>query len=142
MPKVGVKLLKDFAKLPEFKSKGAACADGYAVEDVIIPPGAIAMVGLGIALEIPTGYEVQVRQRSGLASKGIIVANSPGTVDEDYTGEIKVILFNSTKDCVGIRIGDRVCQLAVRQVEQTYFVPVNSIRDTERGSNGFGSTGR
>lgn len=100
------------------------------------------MVSTGLALEIPPGYEGQVRPRSGLAAReGVTVLNAPGTIDSDYRGEVKVILINHGADPVSISDGDRVAQLVFARVEQTELEEVESLERTHRGEGGFGSTG-
>ena len=132
------------AVVPEYKTAGAAGADIYALvsEPVTIPAGKFAMVPTGLFFEIPEGYEVQVRPRSGLAAKnGVTVLNTPGTIDSDYRGEIKVILINlGDKDFV-INSGDRIAQMVVAPVTQATFQITDSLSETERGTGGFGSTG-
>ena len=128
--------------LPAYATAGAAGMDVVAAEDVVIAPGARHAVGTGLALAIPHGFEVQVRPRSGLALKhGITVPNTPGTIDSDYRGELKVILINhGTCDFVVTR-GDRIAQLVVAPVVQGAWLEVAELDDTARGTGGFGSTG-
>jgi len=137
------KLHKD-AEIPKYATPGSAGMDIKSIEDVIIGPGRTRIVSTGIAADIPDGYEIQVRPRSGLAAKhGITVLNSPGTVDSDYTGEIKVILHNVRDEKYEIKKGDRIAQLVLARVAKLPVEEVNDIeKDTERGSGGFGSTGR
>lgn len=112
-------------------------------EQVVIAPGDRVMVPTGISLEIPAGFEAQVRPRSGLALKhGVTVLNSPGTVDADYRGEVCVILANLGREAFVINRGDRIAQIVIAQVTQARLVEVAALSDTERGSGGFGSTGR
>lgn len=130
--------------LPEYKTKGASGMDlPAAVESpVTIKPGEYTTVPTGIYLEIPDGYEGQVRPRSGLAAKhGVTVLNTPGTIDSDYRGEIMVILINLGKESYVIQRGDRIAQLIVSKYERISFVPVFSVEATERGEGGFGHTG-
>lgn len=131
----------DNGKLPVFKTSGAACADCFArTEDVFfVNPGETIKIPLGFALELPSGYEAQIRPRSGLSAKGIICGF--GTVDEDYRGEVCAILSNNTKDDFLVRDGDRIAQVAIRKTESVTFVLSESLSDTERGDKGFGSTG-
>jgi dUTP pyrophosphatase len=128
--------------LPAYATAGAAGMDVVAAEDVTLAPGARHAVATGLALAIPPGYEVQVRPRSGLALKfGITVPNSPGTIDSDYRGELKVILINHGAEPFAVRRGDRVAQLVLAPVVQAAWVEVDALDDTARGTSGFGSTG-
>jgi dUTP pyrophosphatase len=128
--------------LPAYATSGAAGMDVVSAEDVTIAPGGRHAVATGLALAIPPGYEVQVRPRSGLALKhGITVPNTPGTIDSDYRGELKVILINHGADAFAIRRGDRVAQLVLAPVVQAGWLEVDELDETERGSGGFGSTG-
>ena len=113
-----------------------------AAEDVTLAPGARHAVATGIAVAIPHGFEIQVRPRSGLALKhGITVPNTPGTIDSDYRGEVKVILINHGSDAFEIRRGDRIAQLVLAPVTRASWLPVDELDETERGEGGFGSTG-
>ena len=128
--------------LPAYATAGAAGMDVVAAEDAVIAPGARYAVGTGLALAIPHGFEVQVRPRSGLALKhGITVPNTPGTIDSDYRGELKVILINHGADDFAITRGDRIAQLVVAPVVQGAWLEVAELDDTARGAGGFGSTG-
>jgi dUTP pyrophosphatase len=128
--------------LPAYATVGAAGMDVVAAEDAVIAPGARYAVGTGLALAIPHGFEVQVRPRSGLALKhGITVPNTPGTIDSDYRGELKVILINHGADDFTITRGDRIAQLVVAPVVQGAWLEVAELDDTARGAGGFGSTG-
>ena len=145
MQSVEVKVLKqDGAVLPEYKTIGAAGADVCALLDspAEILPGKRKIIPTGLFFEIPVGYEIQVRPRSGLAAKnGVTVLNTPGTIDSDYRGEVKVILINLGTEPFTINNGDRIAQLIVAPVTGGAFTPVASLDETERGSGGFGSTG-
>ena len=128
--------------LPAYATAGAAGMDVLAAEDVSLAPGARHAVATGLALAIPPGYEIQVRPRSGLALKhGISVPNTPGTIDSDYRGELKVIVINHGAEPFAIARGDRVAQLVLAPVTQAEWDEVDALEDTERGSGGFGSTG-
>jgi dUTP pyrophosphatase len=128
--------------LPVYATDGAAGMDVVSAEDVTIAPGARHAVATGLAMAIPTGYEVQVRPRSGLALKhGITVPNTPGTIDSDYRGELKVILINHGTDPFEIRRGDRVAQLVLAPVTRGAWLVVDELDGTARGEGGFGSTG-
>ena len=110
---------------------------------LILAPGKHAMVPTGLAIALPPGFEAQVRPRSGLAAKhGVTVLNSPGTIDADYRGEISVILINHGEAAFAIRRGERIAQMVIAPVVQAQLVPVTTLSATERGSGGFGSTGR
>ena len=128
--------------LPSYASDGAAGMDVIAAEDVSLTPGARHAVATGLSLAIPGGYEIQVRPRSGLALKhGITVPNTPGTIDSDYRGELKVILINHGTEAFAIRRGDRIAQLVLAPVVQATFEEVGELDETSRGAGGFGSTG-
>jgi len=128
--------------LPAYATEGAAGMDVLAAEDVTLAPGQRHAVATGLALAIPQGYEIQVRPRSGLALKhGITVPNTPGTIDSDYRGELKVILINHGAEQFAIARGDRVAQLVLAPVTQAAWEEVEALDATERGAGGFGSTG-
>lgn len=130
--------------LPAYGSAGAAAVDFLAAIEapMEIPPGARALVPTGLAVALPAGYELQVRPRSGLALKhGILVANAPGTVDEDYRGEIKVILLNAGTEPFRVERGMRLAQGVLAPVTRIRWVEVESLNETARGQGGFGSTG-
>jgi len=128
--------------LPAYATDGAAGMDVLAAEDVTLPPGGRHAVASGFAVAIPPGYEIQVRPRSGLALKhGITVPNTPGTIDSDYRGELKVILINHGAEPFAIHRGDRVAQLVLAPVTQARWREVAELDETARGSGGFGSTG-
>lgn len=128
--------------LPAYATAGAAGMDVLAAEDVTLAPGARHAVATGLAMAIPEGYEIQVRPRSGLALKhGISVPNTPGTIDSDYRGELKVILINHGTEPFEISRGDRIAQLVLAPVVQAGWVEVDELDETVRGAGGFGSTG-
>ena len=129
-------------ELPGYATDGAAGMDVLSAEDVTIAPGARQAVASGLALAIPAGFEVQVRPRSGLALKhGISVPNTPGTIDSDYRGELKVILINHGSDPFEIRRGDRIAQLVLAPVIRATWLVAEELDETARGEGGFGSTG-
>lgn len=131
--------------LPQYETQSAAGLDVRAniTESVVLGPLQRAMVPTGLYVELPEGYEMQVRPRSGLAAKhGISVANSPGTIDPDYRGEIRVILVNLSNDSFELRPGERIAQLVVARFERIAWEPVGALSETDRGTGGFGSTGR
>ena len=127
---------------PNYKTAGSAGADLHSLVGLTLGPGDIRLLRTGIALQIPAGYEGQIRSRSGLASKGIFVLNAPGTIDSDYTGEIKVILMNASKEGYNIAEQDRIAQIVFANVENANIEMVNELDTTIRGGNGFGSTGK
>lgn len=141
---VRVKRLPHFAglELPAYATEGAAGMDVLAAEDVTLAPGARHAVATGLAVAIPPGFEIQVRPRSGLALKhGISVPNTPGTIDSDYRGELKVIVINHGAESFAVRRGDRIAQLVLAPVTRAVWEPVKELDLTERGAGGFGSTG-
>ena len=130
--------------LPAYQSAHAAAMDLHAAvrEPLTIEPGRIALVGCGFAMALPAGYEAQVRPRSGLASKqGLTVVNTPGTVDADYRGEVKVALVNLGREAVAIERGMRIAQLVVAPVTRIAWETVSELPASDRGTGGFGSTG-
>lgn len=144
MTVIGVFKRLECAKLPKFAHENweDACADVYAAESKYMAPGSTEIIDTGITLAIPPDWEVQVRSRSGLAARGIIVANSPGTIDYSYTGPLKVILHNLTPGYFKVEVGDRIAQLAARQVPKVAYVEIDRKPDgTTRGEGGLGSTG-
>ena len=129
-------------ELPAYATAGAAGMDVVSAEDVALAPGARHAVATGLSVAIPEGYEIQVRPRSGLALKhGISVPNTPGTIDSDYRGELKVILINLGTEPFIIHCGDRIAQLVLAPVTRAGWVEVDELDDTARGAAGFGSTG-
>jgi dUTP pyrophosphatase len=128
--------------LPGYATAGAAGMDVVSAEDLTLAAGARHAVATGLAVAIPPGYEIQVRPRSGLALRhGISVPNSPGTIDSDYRGELKVILINHGSEAFEIRRGDRIAQLVLAPVTQASWLEVEELDETARGEGGFGSTG-
>tara|TARA_R110002072_G_scaffold98992_1_gene217810 strand:+ start:3529 stop:3978 length:450 start_codon:yes stop_codon:yes gene_type:complete len=130
--------------LPAYETAQSAGMDLAAAIDapVTLPPGGRAMVPTGLAIALPAGYEAQIRPRSGLAAKnGVTVLNTPGTVDADYRGEVKVILINLGDEAFEIDRGMRIAQMVIAPVTQAGFTEVDSLPETARGAGGFGSTG-
>ncbi len=128
--------------LPKKQTPGSAGSDLVAAVDVELLPGARALVSCGIAIAVPPGFEGQVRPRSGLALKhGVTCLNSPGTIDSDYRGEVRVLLVNLGQEAHTVKRGDRIAQLIVAAVPVSRFVEVEELENTSRGSGGFGSTG-
>lgn len=133
----------DRMPLPAYATAAAAGMDVVAAEDVTLAPGTRHAVATGFAIAIPDGYEVQVRPRSGLALKhGVTCLNTPGTIDSDYRGEVKVILANLGHEPFVVRRGDRIAQLVPAPVVRAELVETDALDETVRGSGGFGSTGR
>ena len=129
--------------LPSYATTGAAGLDVVAAEDVTLAPGQRHAVATGFAIAIPAGFEVQVRPRSGLALKhGVTCLNTPGTIDEDYRGEVKVILANLGSEPFEVRRGERIAQLVPAPVVKARFDEVAQLEQTKRGAGGFGSTGQ
>ena len=129
-------------ELPGYATDGAAGMDVLSAEDLTLASGARHAVATGLALAIPVGFEVQVRPRSGLALKhGITVPNTPGTIDSDYRGELKVILINHGSEPFEVRRGDRIAQLVLAPVTRAAWQVVEELDETARGEGGFGSTG-
>lgn len=138
---INVKRLDETLPLPDYQTVGSSGLDLYSSGDFFLAPGDFKMIPTGIALEIPPGYEGEVRARSGLASKfGIGVLNSPGTIDSDYRGEIKVILFNLSKKDFEVKRGNRIAQLIISKVEKVNLREVKELKITKREDGGFGST--
>ena len=142
--RVSIKRLEHGADLPlpAYATQGAAGMDVVAAQPVTLEPGQLCAVPTGFALAIPVGYEIQVRPRSGLAFKhGITVPNTPGTIDSDYRGELRVLLINHGTEAFSIERGDRVAQLVLAPVQQAAWDEVEELGATARGEGGFGSTG-
>lgn len=140
---IGIELMTETAKLPVYSTEEAAGADLCSAEAVMILPNEYRVIRTGLRMDIPKGYHVEIRSRSGLAAKhGVFVLNSPGTIDSDYTGEVGVILCNVSQKPFIIAIGDRIAQMVVMKHETVDFHQVVSVdKTTERGSGGFGHTG-
>ncbi len=136
-------LIVTSGEVPKYAQPGDAGADLRSSQAIVIQPGERATVPTGMAIALPAGYVGLVHSRSGLAAKnGIMVLNSPGTIDAGYRGEIKVTLLNTDKsEPFEIKVGDRIAQLLVQQVEQARFIEVEFLTDSNRGDGGFGSTG-
>ena len=133
----------DGLPLPQYASEAAAGLDITSAEDLLLEPGRRHAFGTGLAIEIPHGFEVQVRPRSGLAIKhGITCLNTPGTIDSDYRGEVKVILINLGEEPFQVRRGERIAQLVPAPVLRAHFSETRELEESVRGSGGFGSTGQ
>lgn len=142
LPELRICRLKAEARLPAYAHEGDAGLDLFACEAVRIPPGGIARVGTGVAVELPPGTEGQVRPRSGLAARcGVTVLNAPGTVDEGYRGEVAVLLINHGREPFQVLPGMRIAQLVVAPVVRVRVVEAEQLTDSTRGTGGFGSTG-
>jgi dUTP pyrophosphatase len=144
MTKIQIKKLSNSVSIPKYETPGSSGMDiaAHIKESITIEPGEKALVSSGFSIAVPKGYEVQIRPRSGLAAKkNITVLNTPGTIDADYRGEIKVILINLGKEKFVIENGDRIAQMVVCPVVQASMEEVKELSDTERGLGGFGSTG-
>ncbi|MBI5225649.1 dUTP diphosphatase [Candidatus Micrarchaeota archaeon] len=142
---VAIKVRIEAGKLPQYMSEHASGADVCSSnsQPIEIACGSTALVPTGLFLEIPEGYEVQVRPRSGLAFKhGVTILNAPGTIDSDYRGELKILLVNHGPVPYAVQPGERVAQLVVQKVEKAVFEPSSELKSTERGHGGFGSTGK
>ncbi len=146
MKEVKVKVVKsEGAKLPRYMTEGSAGMDVHAhiEEDILLKPLERVLVPTGLKIEIPHGYEVQVRPRSGLAIKhGITLLNTPGTIDSDFRGEIKVIMINISNDDFIIKADERIGQLVLNKVYKCVWTESKELEDTQRGQGGFGHTGK
>ena len=144
MTKIQIKKLSNEVLTPKYETSGSSGMDiaAYIERDIIINPGEKALIPTGFSLSVPRGYEVQIRPRSGLAvKKGVTVLNTPGTIDSDYRGEIKVILINLSKDEFSVKNGERIAQMVVCPIKQVIVEEVKELTETIRGVGGFGSTG-
>ena len=144
MTKILIKRLSKEISLPKYETAGSSGMDLAAniVDNISIDPGKTAIIPTGLALSVPKGFEVQIRPRSGLAAKKkISVLNTPGTIDSDYRGEIKVILINQGQETFKVEKGLRIAQMVVCPVVQAQIKEVEDLSETERGKGGFGSTG-
>jgi dUTP pyrophosphatase len=128
--------------LPKYQTQGSAGMDLMSNETINIPPNMVYAVDTGISIELPFGYEAQVRTRSGMSLKDIVVNNAPGTIDSDFRGRIRVILKNQSNVPYRVTMGDRIAQLVVAKVEKVEWVEADSMTETLRGERGFGSSGK
>ena len=145
MVKILVKKFDKNIKLPVYKTSGSSGMDlvAYIKKKITINPGETAMISTGIAVAIPKNYEIQIRPRSGLAAKkGISVLNTPGTIDSDYRGEIKIILINLSKKKFIVKLGDRIAQMILCPIAKGKLKEVKNLPKTVRDKRGFGSTGK
>ena len=144
MTKIQIKKLSKSVSIPKYETQGSSGMDiaAHIEDNIIINPGEKALVPTGFSIAIPKGYEIQIRPRSGLAAKkNVTVLNTPGTIDADYRGEIKVILINLGKEKFTVENGERIAQMVVCPVVQAILEEVKELSDTQRGLSGFGSTG-
>ncbi len=140
--KIKIQKIHPNALIPKYQTEGSSGFDLHAVEEVMIKPHGVGLVKIGICLSLEVGYELQVRTRSGLAlNHQVMVLNSPGTVDNDYRGEIKVILANLSDKDFKVQVGDRIAQGVVQKTYKAEFIECEQLDETLRGSGGFGSTG-
>ena len=142
---VKVKRLHPEAKLPTKATTGSVCHDVYASESRMVGSGAVVPVPTGLAFEVPDGCMLEIRPRSGLSSEGLAIANSPGTLDSDYRGELMILMLRavSPSDSMWlIDVGDRIAQIKLVRVPEIEFLEVDELSETVRGEGGFGSTGR
>ncbi|WRG06419.1 dUTP diphosphatase [Helicobacter pylori] len=140
--KIKIQKIHPNALIPKYQTDGSSGFDLHAVEEVMIKPHSVGLVKIGICLSLEAGYELQVRTRSGLAlNHQVMVLNSPGTVDNDYRGEIKVILANLSDKDFKVQVGDRIAQGVVQKTYKAEFIECEQLDETLRGSGGFGSTG-
>ncbi len=130
-------------KLPDYQTAGASGMDVCAAESLVLAPGETRLVATGFSMSLPMGYEAQLRPRSGLAAHHqLTLLNSPGTIDSDFRGEVKVILTNLGKEPFEVKIGERIAQMVICKVERPIIRIVEALDETARGSGGFGHTGR
>ncbi|WRD23782.1 dUTP diphosphatase [Helicobacter pylori] len=140
--KIKIQKIHPNALVPKYQTEGSSGFDLHAVEEVMIKSHSVGLVKIGICLSLEVGYELQVRTRSGLAlNHQVMVLNSPGTVDNDYRGEIKVILANLSDKDFKVQVGDRIAQGVVQKTYKAEFIECERLDETSRGSGGFGSTG-
>ena len=138
-----IKKIHSDAVIPSYVHEGDAGFDLVSVEDYVLRPGERRAIGTGLQVEIPEGYEMQIRPRSGLAFKqGVTVLNSPGTIDVGYRGEIKVILVNHGDGNYEVKKGERIAQGVINELPKVTIVEVSELSETARGEGGFGSTGK
>ena len=139
---MGFKKLHKNAKLPTYGTRESACMDLYAIEDYYIRPGMVVLIRTGLAFEIPNGYEIQIRPRSSAIKNQLLILNTPGTVDADYRGEVMVGVKNISAVDYAVKKGNRIAQMALKEVPLVLLHEVKELSDTERGGSGFGHTGK
>ena len=140
--KIKVKKTHEHAIIPKYEHKGDSGMDVFSMETLLIPPMRRTLVNTGLAFEVPKGYEIQVRPKSGLALKeGITVLNTPGTIDSNYRGELGIVLINHSSKPYLVEKGKKIAQIVLQRVETIAFKEVKELKGTTRGAGGFGSTG-
>ena len=140
--KIKIQKINNDAVIPHYVHRGDAGMDLYSVEEVILAAGERKLIGTGLKFEIPMGFELQVRPKSGLAANfGVTVLNAPGTVDSGYRGEVKVILYNSSKNDYQVKRGEKIAQAVIAKYEEAEIEEATELGETSRGDGGFGSTG-
>ncbi len=143
MPTVKIKKLHPDAVTPEYKTWGSAGADLVSIQDLDIQPGKVGAVSLGFSVSFSPAFEIQIRPRSGLAANyAVTVVNTPGTIDSDYRGPMKVLLINHGDKTFKVSKGDRVAQMVLNPISRAHFEEMETLDETERGAGGFGSTGK
>lgn len=141
--RIGFKKLHKDAVLPSYSREGDACMDIRATEEVLIPAGERRLVKTGLAVELPKGYKLSVKPRSGLAlNHGLTVLNTPGTVDGNYKGEIGVVIINTSKGYYTVEVGERIAQIEIEEVLEVETFEIDELTESNRGDEGFGSSGR
>jgi dUTP pyrophosphatase len=139
---VKIKRIDKGLPLPAYAHTGDAGCDLYSRDEIILKPGERTLIGTGIAIALPIGHAAFIQPRSGLAAKyGITIVNTPGLIDCQYRGEIKVILLNTDKESFTVKRGDKIAQMVIQKVEEATFIEAEELEETERGDGGFGSTG-
>ena len=138
---MGFKKLHKNAQMPTYGTTGSACMDLYVVEDYYIKSGYVVLMRTGLAFEVPYGYEIQIRPRSSAVKNQLLILNTPGTVDSDYRGEVRIGVKNISNTGVSVKTGDRVAQMALKEVPLVLLHEVEELSETERGAGGFGHTG-
>lgn len=140
---VKIKRLSENGMLPTMAHPKDACYDLYATVNTTIIPNEIVLIPTDLSIELPDNFEAQIRPRSGLALKhGITVLNAPGTLDKNFTGNVSIILINLGRESYEVKFGDRIAQIAFRKIDNVYFEEVEKIGETDRGNDGFGSSGK
>ena len=139
---IKIKKLSPEAIIPNYAHEGDAGMDVYSIEDVILKPGDRALIPTGLSFEIPRGFEIQVRPKSGLALKqGLTIVNTPGTLDSGYRGELGVILLNTSNAYYEVKKGEKIAQIILARYEEAKIEEVTELADSSRGEDGYGSTG-
>jgi|TARA_Y100000034_G_scaffold46233_1_gene56891 dUTP pyrophosphatase len=143
MVKIKIKKIHPDAIIPKYAHKGDSGMDVYSVEEFELKTLERKLVKTGLSFEIPVGYEIQTRPKSGLAIKyGITIVNAPGTIDSCYRGELGIILMNTDKENYSVKKGEKIAQIVLQKVEEIEFIKTENLNSTSRGENGFGSTGK